>query len=45
MAPELLLNYVKGKLHGKYNFKCDIWPIGLIAYELVAGQIPWILPK
>ena len=41
MAPQLLENY--GKKDAQYTFKCDIWSIGLIAYQLIHGKdvYPW----
>lgn len=33
MAPEML------KRH--YNFKCDIWAVGIILYKLVTGKFPF----
>ena len=35
MAPELM----QGK--GKHNEKCDIWSIGVIAYLLLSGSVPF----
>ncbi len=37
MAPQILCSDV----YKKYSHKCDIWSIGLLAYELITGKIPW----
>lgn len=34
MAPEVL--------QGKYNFKCDLWSLGVMAYMLLSSQIPFV---
>jgi serine/threonine protein kinase len=34
MAPQLLEK-------SKYTTKCDIWSLGVIWYEMVAGKTPW----
>ena len=36
MAPELL----KGE---EYNYKCDLWSIGIIIYRLIFGKSPYIV--
>jgi serine/threonine protein kinase len=36
MAPQILLEQ-------KYTYKCDIWSLGVIAYEMMVGKIPWII--
>ena len=38
MAPEALR-------HNQYSSKSDVWAIGVIAYELVAGTQPWRSPS
>ena len=35
MAPEIL----KGE---KYNYKCDLWSIGIIIYRLIYGESPYL---
>ena len=34
MAPQILEKQ-------KYNYKCDIWSLGVIYYELLHGAVPW----
>jgi serine/threonine protein kinase len=34
MAPQILKEE-------RYNYKCDIWSLGVIVYEMVVGKIPW----
>jgi serine/threonine protein kinase len=34
MAPQILKEE-------RYTYKCDIWSIGIIAYELLVGKVPW----
>lgn len=30
------------QLDGKpYSYKCDIWAMGMVTYELIAGKLPW----
>ena len=37
MAPEIL----KGEGQEKYNYKCDLWSIGIIIYRLVFREAPY----
>lgn len=39
MAPQLYKKTKDGK--SKYSHKCDIWSLGVIAYELVCQKTPW----
>lgn len=34
MSPQLLKQQ-------RYSYKCDIWALGVIFYELIVGRIPW----
>ena len=36
MAPQILAQT-------KYSYKCDIWSLGVLFYQLVTGSIPWKL--
>ena len=38
MAPEIL----EGK---EYNYKCDLWSIGIIMYKLYFGKSPFMATK
>ena len=38
MSPEIL----KGK---EYNYKCDLWSIGIIIYRLIYGKLLYIGDK
>jgi serine/threonine protein kinase len=35
MAPQVLQRI-------DYTRKCDVWSIGIIFYELLCGQLPWM---
>lgn len=37
MAPQIL----SSNIYGKYSFKCDIWSLGVVCYEMLVGSIPW----
>lgn len=34
MAPEIYTGE-------KYNFKCDVWSLGIVLYQLLYGETPW----
>lgn len=34
MAPEALK-------YNRYSYKSDVWGLGVIAYHLVFGRVPW----
>ena len=34
MAPQILLKH-------KYTYKCDIWSLGIMAYEMITGRLPF----
>lgn len=34
MAPQILSEE-------KYTYKCDIWSLGVMTYEMLVGKIPW----
>lgn len=38
MAPQILNEE-------KYTYKCDIWSLGVITYEMMVGKIPWIFTE
>ncbi len=38
MAPQIL-DYYDEK--SKYTYKCDIWSLGIVFFELVTGVYPW----
>jgi len=38
MAPQILKEE-------RYTYKCDIWSLGIILYEMVVGKIPWQFTK
>ncbi len=40
MAPEILEKILEGE-EGEYNYKCDLWSIGIIIYKLYFGKSPF----
>ena len=38
MAPQILK-------HDPYTNKCDIWSLGVIAYQMITGKLPWKIEK
>jgi serine/threonine protein kinase len=38
MAPQILNEE-------KYTYKCDIWSLGVMAYEMIVGRLPWLLQE
>ena len=35
MAPQILNEE-------RYTYKCDMWSLGVMTYEMVVGKIPWV---
>jgi serine/threonine protein kinase len=35
MAPQILVKR-------KYNYKCDIWSLGVLAFEMLTGNLPFV---
>lgn len=40
MAPQIITGITENK-PCFYTEKCDIWSLGVLAYELVTGKFPW----
>ena len=42
MAPQIITSIIDKK-PCFYTEKCDLWSLGVVAFELVTGKFPWVL--
>lgn len=43
MAPELYIN--ENKIFSSHLYKCDVYSLGVLAFETVFGEVPYNFPK
>jgi serine/threonine protein kinase len=43
MAPELYIN--ENKISSSELYKCDVYSLGVLAFEIVFGEVPYNFPK